>query len=124
MESSGSQTGPKGVKLQLVQEADKVLVFETISVEGGGFQFTPVPPGNYVVKASHPKWRLSKDMVKVQLGKGNVELADRSIVVAGYDVSGSVTSDDEPIKGVNFVLFQTDGVSFLFQFPLGMQFIL
>ena len=29
-----------------------------------------------------------------------------ALVVSGYDVSGRVLSDGEPVKGVNFILFQ------------------
>jgi Protocatechuate 3,4-dioxygenase beta subunit len=82
----------------------------TVTGENGNFQFTPVLPGKYAVKTTHPTWKLSKDSMNINLLNENVNIPPSSLVVAGYDVSGSVTSDDEPIKGVSFVLFQGPGV--------------
>lgn len=42
--------------------------------------------------------------------EGNTELAENSLVVSGYDVSGKVTSENEPVAGVSFILF---GVRFV-----------
>jgi hypothetical protein len=81
-----------------------------LTSENGDFHFTPVLPGKYLVKASHPAWKLSKDSVVIRLVKENANIPPNSLVVAGYDVSGLVTSDKEPIKGVSFVLFQAKGV--------------
>jgi hypothetical protein len=110
--SSGSQVGPKGVKVALFSDGhpEAVPVLDTLTSENGEFQFTPVLPGNYLVKASHATWKLSKDLVVVHLIKENGHIPPGSLVVAGYDVSGLVTSDNEPIKGVSFVLFQAKEV--------------
>lgn len=51
--------------------------------------------------------------VRVTVREGNTELSDDSLVIFGYDVSGRVTSEEEAVSGVTFVLF---GVSFLFLF--------
>ncbi|XP_067008353.2 BOS complex subunit NOMO1 [Anabrus simplex] len=107
--SAGSHVGPKGVKVLLVPEQKGgPQVRETFTEEGGSFIFTPVPPGRYIVQASHPTWQLSKSSVKVELVNGNADVGDHSLTIAGYDVSGFVTSDDEPIKGVSFVLFPSE----------------
>lgn len=110
--SSGSQVGPKGVKVALFSDdhPEAVSVLDTLTSENGEFQFTPVLPGKYLVKASHATWKLSKDLVAVHLIKENGHIPPSSLVVAGYDVSGLVTSDNEPIKGVSFVLFQAKEV--------------
>lgn len=106
--SSGSQVGPKGVKVALVSDGypEAAPILDTLTSENGEFNFTRVLPGKYLVKASHATWKLSKDSVAVHLIKENGLIPPNSLVVAGYDVSGSVTSDNEPIKGVGFVLFQ------------------
>ena len=110
--SSGSQIGPKGVKVTLFSDGDpeSVPILDTLTSEKGEFHFTPVLPGKYLVKASHATWKLSKDSVMVHRIKENVHIPPSSLVVASYDVSGLVTSDNEPIKGVSFVLFQAKEV--------------
>jgi hypothetical protein len=110
--SSGSQVGPKGVKVTLFPDGqqERPSIQDTVTSENGDFNFTPVLPGKYLVKASHPIWKLNKDSVVIQLIKENGNISPSSLVVAGYDVSGLVTSDNEPIKGVSFVLFQAKGV--------------
>lgn len=42
--------------------------------------------------------------------EGNTELADGSLVISGYDVSGKVSSENDPVAGVSFIL---SGVRFL-----------
>lgn len=51
------------------------------------------------------RWAMEKDTVKVTVREGNTELADNSLVVFGYDVSGRVSSEEEAVSGVTFVLF-------------------
>jgi hypothetical protein len=110
--SSGSQVGPKGVKVALFSDGhpESLPILDTLTSENGIFHFTRVLPGKYLVKASHATWKLSKDSVVVHLIKENGHIPPNSLVVAGYDVSGLVTSDNEPIKGVSFVLFQAKEV--------------
>lgn len=50
-------------------------------------------------------WVLEKDVVEVTVREGNTDLPDNSLAVFGYDVSGRVTSEDEPVSGVSFILF-------------------
>ncbi|XP_021915728.1 nodal modulator 1 isoform X3 [Zootermopsis nevadensis] len=109
--SAGSQDGPKGVKVTLFSDnhQESLPIQDTLTSENGDFHFTPVLPRKYLVKASHPTWKLSKDSVVIHLSKENANIPPNSLVVVGYDVSGLVTSDKEPIKGVSFVLFQATG---------------
>jgi hypothetical protein len=46
----------------------------------------------------------------IQLIKENANISSRSLVVAGYDVCGLFTSDNKPIRGASFVLFQAEEV--------------
>ena len=62
MSFNDKKSGPQGVSLKLYKKgasADAVPYKETTSVSGGDFTFYDVLPGNYVVKASHPKWKFS-----------------------------------------------------------------
>jgi len=51
------------------------------------------------------RWLIKKDKIEVTVQEGNTELADGSLVISGYDVSGKVTSENEPVAGVSFILF-------------------
>ncbi|XP_046603692.1 nodal modulator 2 [Neodiprion virginianus] len=104
--SHGTSSGPKGVTVSLYTDKNRESpVDTTITAHGGTFYFTPIQPGKYVLIASHPRWIIEKSKLDVTVREGNTELADNSLVVAGYDVSGRVTSEDEPMKGVSFILF-------------------
>lgn len=59
------------------------------------------------------RWIMKKGTIEVTVREGNTELSDDSLVVSGYDVSGRVTSENEPVAGVSFILF---GVRFLIIF--------
>lgn len=101
--SAGSDVGPSGVKVELLQGSEKSL--EVFTDDLGSFLFTPVLPGTYTVHTSHPSWKMSKHKVTVTVVKGNANVPRGSLVVSGYEVTGMVTSDNEPITGVSFVLF-------------------
>ncbi|XP_046686817.1 LOW QUALITY PROTEIN: nodal modulator 1-like [Homalodisca vitripennis] len=103
--SFGDSIGPKGVVVNLLSTSAKpeVLLSTTTQV-GGGFLLTPVKPGQYNIEISHERWHLAKKRTPVTVKNGNTEVAANSLVVSGYDVSGSVTSDSEPIMGVSFLL--------------------
>lgn len=46
---------------------------------------------------------------------GNTEVPAGSLEIAGYDVSGKVTSDGDPITGVSFVLFKKSGIAVIYR---------
>ncbi|XP_012278866.1 nodal modulator 3 isoform X2 [Orussus abietinus] len=104
--SDGSNSGPQGVTISLYNENNKQTpVGTTITAPGGTFYFTPIQPGKYTLIATHPVWVIEKNKVEVTVKEGNTELPERSLVISGYDVSGKVTSESEPISGVSFILF-------------------
>ncbi|XP_076247163.1 BOS complex subunit NOMO3 isoform X2 [Calliopsis andreniformis] len=104
--SLGSDSGPKGITVTLYNENNKhTPVGTTLTTEGGIFSFTPIQPGEYVLVASHPIWTMDKDTVRVIVLEGNTELPDGSLVVFGYDVSGRVSSEEEAVSGVTFILY-------------------
>nr|XP_023013784.1 nodal modulator 3 [Leptinotarsa decemlineata] len=109
VESLGSQLteessskGPEGVTVQLESNGE---IRTTLTDQNGNFFFTPVFPGNHKVSISHPKWKISKRLVDVEVAESNTELPKNSLVIQGYDVSGSVKSENEPVKGASILLF-------------------
>lgn len=103
--SLGTDSGPKDVTISLYADSDKhVPVRSTVTAEGGIFYFTPIQPGKYILVASHPTWIIKKSKVEVIVQEGNTELADGSLVVSGYDASGKVSSENDPVAGVSFIL--------------------
>lgn len=48
---------------------------------------------------------MNKNKVEVIVQEGNTEIADGSLVVSGYDVSGKVSSENDPVADVSFILF-------------------
>lgn len=56
--SEGEEMGPAGVTLTLTKAKVAEPLKFTTSSEGGVFTFENVLPGEYVVTASHPTWKL------------------------------------------------------------------
>ncbi|XP_011332456.1 nodal modulator 3 isoform X2 [Ooceraea biroi] len=104
-------SGPKGVTISLYVDSNKqVPISSTITTDDGVFYFTPIQPGTYILVASHPKWIIKSNNVKVTVQEGNTEIPYGSFMISGYDVSGKVTSENEPVAGVSFILFG-DGIA-------------
>ncbi|KAL0132278.1 hypothetical protein PUN28_000219 [Cardiocondyla obscurior] len=107
--SLGTDSGPKGVTVSLYSEvvfsSEQVPIKSMLTAEGGIFYFTPIQPGKYILVAQHSKWSIKKNKIEVTVQEGNTELADGSLVVSGYDVSGKVTNEDEPVAGVSLLLY-------------------
>ncbi|XP_028172449.1 nodal modulator 1 [Ostrinia furnacalis] len=104
--TAGQKLGPSGVSVQLVN--DKGEVRNTVTTTGGDFHFTPVIPGKYTVKASHPRWKLEPAQAVVQVKEGNTALPTGVLAVKGYDVKGSVTSFGAPMSGLYVLLYAKD----------------
>lgn len=103
--SSGSNSGPKGVTVSLYR--GEALIQTTETVEDGSYVFTPLSSGTFTVIASHPTWTLLNDRTDVEVADENGD-AGSSIVVGGYSLSGSVTTDGQNTPGVNFILHSKD----------------
>ncbi|KAH9635740.1 hypothetical protein HF086_013848 [Spodoptera exigua] len=104
--TAGQKQGPSGIAVQLIN--DKGDVRNTVTTVGGDFHFTPVIPGKYNVKASHPKWKLEPSQAVVQVKEGNTALPVGVLAVKGYDVTGSVTSFGSPIRGLYVLLYSKE----------------
>ncbi|KAJ9575263.1 hypothetical protein L9F63_025785, partial [Diploptera punctata] len=92
--SSGSQIGPKGVQVTLYPEGKQDGLHSTMTAENGDFQFTPVLPGKYTVKASHPAWKLSKDSVNINLLKENNNIPANSLAPGPHNKSQVATCNE------------------------------
>ncbi|XP_069503150.1 BOS complex subunit NOMO1-like [Ambystoma mexicanum] len=104
--SKNQNSGPAGVHVTLRKSGTEAAIQTTVSQPGGKFAFFKVLPGEYEVLASHPTWTLKEASAQVRVTNSNGHAA-HSLVVAGYDVAGSVRSDGEPMKGVMFLLFSS-----------------
>ncbi|XP_053621572.1 BOS complex subunit NOMO3 [Plodia interpunctella] len=102
----GQQKGPAGIAVQLVDNKGEVR--NTVTSVGGDFHFTPVIPGKYTVKASHPRWKLDPAQAMVQVKEGNTALPVGVLAVKGYDVKGSVTAFGSAIHGVYVLLYSKE----------------
>ncbi|KAI5632132.1 carboxypeptidase regulatory-like domain-containing protein [Phthorimaea operculella] len=104
--TAGQTQGPSGIAVQLVD--DKGEKRDTVTSVGGDFHFTPVIPGKYTLKASHPRWKLDPAQAVVQVKEGNTALPVGVLAVKGYDVKGSITSFGSPIGGVYVLLYSKE----------------
>ncbi|KAG5882400.1 hypothetical protein JTB14_008975 [Gonioctena quinquepunctata] len=102
--SQGSK-GPEGVTVKLESQEETRT---TLTDKNGNFFFTPVYPGNYKVSISHPRWKILKGTVDVKVAESNTELPKNSLVIKGYDVSGTVKSGEDPVKGASILLFSDE----------------
>ncbi|XP_068100865.1 BOS complex subunit NOMO1-like [Hyperolius riggenbachi] len=102
--SRNQELGPAGVHVSLRKVGGGANLQTAITQHGGKYSFNKVLPGEYDIVASHPTWTLKEASTVVQVINSNAHAAI-PLIVAGYDVSGSVRSDGEPMKGVMFLLF-------------------
>ncbi|XP_043969677.1 nodal modulator 2 [Gambusia affinis] len=96
--------GPAGVEVKLSQAGSEEKVRSVFTQPGGKYTFFKVLPGSYDITAFHPSWSLEKSKTAVHVSNANA-LAAEHLVVGGYDVSGEVRSDGEPMKEVTFLLY-------------------
>ncbi|XP_030637275.1 nodal modulator 1 [Chanos chanos] len=102
--SKGHLLGPAGVVVTLRRAGEDAILQTTLTQTGGQYTFSKVLPGNYDITSTHASWTLEQSTTTVTVSNGNAPAA-APLVVRGYDVSGEVQSDGEPMKEVNFLLF-------------------
>ncbi|KAF4080021.1 hypothetical protein AMELA_G00165660 [Ameiurus melas] len=99
--SKGQLQGPAGVEVSLKNAGEDQILQMVLTQAEGQFTFSKVLPGNYEITASHASWILERNMFNWLEKKP----AAAPLVVKGYDVSGEVQSDGEPMKEVTFLLY-------------------
>ncbi|XP_037620100.1 LOW QUALITY PROTEIN: nodal modulator 1 [Sebastes umbrosus] len=102
--SKGHLLGPAGVEVRLTRAGTDDKLQSVVTQPGGKYTFLKVLPGNYDIIAAHPSWTLEQSATSVLVSNANAPAADH-LVVGGYDVSGEVRSDGEPMKEVTFLLY-------------------
>ncbi|KAG7485675.1 nodal modulator 1-like [Solea senegalensis] len=102
--SKGHLLGPTGVEVRLSREGTEEKIQSVVTQPGGKYTFLKVLPGIYDITAFHPSWTLEKSVTTVHVSNANAMAAEH-LVVGGYDVSGEVLSDGEPMKEVTFLLY-------------------
>ncbi|KAL7891014.1 hypothetical protein AOLI_G00004900 [Acnodon oligacanthus] len=104
--SKGHLQGPAGVEVNLRNAGEEEILQTVFTQPGGQYTFTKVLPGSYDITATHASWTLEQSSTSVVVSNANAP-AEAPLVVKGYDVSGEVQSDGEPMKEVNFLLYST-----------------
>ncbi|XP_075686281.1 BOS complex subunit NOMO3-like [Rhinoderma darwinii] len=104
--SRNQNLGPAGVQIAMRRAGSGSNLQTTVTQTGGKFSFNKVLPGEYEIIASHPTWTLKEANAMAQVKNSNAQTSS-PLLIAGYDVSGSVRSDGEPMKGVMFLLFSS-----------------
>ncbi|XP_061085827.1 BOS complex subunit NOMO1 [Conger conger] len=102
--SKGQLLGPAGVEVNLRRAGAEASLQTVLTQPGGKYTFFKVLPGNYDITAAHASWTLEKSSTTVHVFNSNAPAAV-PLVVGGYDVSGEVRSDGDPMKEVTFLLF-------------------
>lgn len=103
------QGGAPDVHVELREKGKRELVGSTNTDRFGVFSFSPIIPGQYVIKVSHAKWHFGAEEADVQVDTGNTELQENVLVVSGFDVIGRITSDKQPFGNVGLVAFPSSG---------------
>lgn len=88
----GQKQGAAGVQVELVGKENEVLS-TTVTNNVGAFSFTPLLPGEYILRASHKIWHLAKKELGVKLTSQNYVVPENSLLVSGFDVHGKVQND-------------------------------
>ncbi|KAA0713171.1 Nodal modulator 1 pM5 protein [Triplophysa tibetana] len=102
--SKGHLSGPAGVEVSLRKAGENDVLHTVLTQASGQYTFLKVLPGSYDITASHATWTLEQSSTTVVLLNENAP-ASAPLIVKGYDVSGEVQSDGEPMRGVNFLLY-------------------
>ncbi|XP_054167363.1 BOS complex subunit NOMO3-like [Oppia nitens] len=106
--SDGSTTGPEDISTTLKAKLNNNILKTTKTTSNGFYEFKEVLPGDYIIEATHPTLKLKKNQIEVSVTNDNVYLpanSANSLSVLGYEVTGNVMSDGEPIHSVLFALF-------------------
>ncbi|KAM0954506.1 putative carboxypeptidase-like, regulatory domain superfamily, immunoglobulin-like protein [Dioscorea sansibarensis] len=104
---SKKEGGPSDVKVQLLSPSDDVIASAFTSTTGD-YSFVNIVPGTYKLFAFHPNLGIEvRGSAEVELGYGNAAVND-IFFVSGYDISGFVVAQGNPILGVRIYLHSND----------------
>lgn len=98
--SLGSELGPSGISVTLTNSTG--ATFETETSRDGIYKIGPVFPGQYSISAKHPLFSLS---APIQADLTTDPIIRSSPSVVGYQITGNVIENDQPIQNVKFNLY-------------------
>ncbi|KAL8138821.1 hypothetical protein V2J09_004822 [Rumex salicifolius] len=99
--------GPAGVTVELLSSTDEVIS-SILTSSDGEYSFKNVIPGNYKLRASHPKMEIEvRSPAEVELGFANGRVDD-IFFAPGYEIHGLVVAQGNPILGVHMYLYSDD----------------
>ncbi|XP_076818346.1 BOS complex subunit NOMO1-like [Clavelina lepadiformis] len=103
-------SGPEGVIVKLKASDSNKVIDSTETIISGTFHFDGVPPGQYVITASHETFLFSKQSTTITVTNGNAKCKE-DLVVSGYDIRGKVSVQSLPVTGVELLLFTKSKLS-------------
>ena len=80
------------------------VTFETETSRDGIYKIGPIFPGQYSISAKHPLFSLSAP-IQAELTTDSIIRSSPSVV--GYQITGNVIENDQPIENVKFKLYNT-----------------
>lgn len=105
---SACRTGSfNGISISVSSAADRSSKAAAVQVADSRFNIGPLLPGKYVISASHPDWQLSPAQLTHTVGLYSAQL-QQPFSIAGYRLSGSVTSRSGPVSGIQVTLLSAD----------------
>lgn len=75
--SQGFTEGPSGIQLRLSGPSN--LKLDTTTESGGSFAFDSIPPGDYILKASHSTLTFEYDEYKFSIANKNI-IVDKQVM--------------------------------------------
>ncbi|KAM7276017.1 hypothetical protein ACFE04_017883 [Oxalis oulophora] len=106
---SNKKGGPANVVVELFSSGGD-LISSVSTSSNGSYMFANIIPGTYKIGASHPDLKVEvKGSTEVELGFEN-GVVDDIFFVSGYDISGFVVAQGNPILGVHVYLHSDDVV--------------
>jgi len=99
--TTGFSKGPEGVTVSLFGPEGIKIDKQTGSE--GAFSFDSIPPGKYKLTSTHPHLTFDKDSISFEIVDKNIVL-DNQISISGYEISGKVKSEGNPVPGVTLLL--------------------
>lgn len=102
--------GMPDVSVELFKERDQKAISSTTTSNSGQFQFSPVKPGQYFIRASSSKsWHFTKTEYNVHVREGNTAIPENSFIVSGFNLDGRVKSDSQ--IEIGFLIYNLKKVS-------------
>ena len=111
MKIEGSQSGPAGVRLELI-DSKGIKVGTTETQEGGQFRFDRVMTGKYKVKFENNNsgfyWNEGSGAINCELGWKKGQECTGSLVISSFEVKGRLSSHSQILSKHTIFLYSED----------------